>query len=346
MRFSFPLLVFSLLAAPSTAQTVFSADLDASMPSSLAPGSATLTGVQGFAGLGPAGSQFGGQFLRSATGNTVTLTLLGLPSHSVLHLDFLFAAIDSLDGAGNYPSGDYFKVTLDGATVFRESFANALPSQIQTYVPPAGVQLARHQDLGFGGPGSYYTDSAYWLGGDPIFASLPHSAPTATITFAMEGPGIQPLGDESWAIDNLRVHVSASLLGAAAAYGASCGPSLQAGGIPTIGQTLPLSLTNLPTNTVLAFGGFGISSAQFGAFVLPYPLDSYGMPGCWLVQDMSMATTYPFAISGTTAATGISLPNDPSYVGVQFYGQGWIVAPGANARNLLFSNGLRIRIGT
>lgn len=346
MRLPDLLLASALLAAPTAAQTVFSTDFDASVPPSVAPGSAALTGVQGFAGLGPASSQFGGQFLRSATGNTVTLSLAGLPPHNVLHVDFLFAAIDSLDGAGAYPSGDYFKVTLDGATVFRESFANALPSQIQTYVPPAGVQLARHQNLGFGGPGSYFTDSAYWLGGDPIFASLPHSAPTATITFVMEGPGIQGLNDESWAIDNLRVHVSPSLLGSTAAYGTSCGPTLQAGGIPSLGQTLPLSLTNLPTNTVLAFGGFGVSSALFGSFVLPYPLDAYGMPGCWLLQDLAMATTYPFTISGTAATAGLSVPNDPSYVGVQFYGQGWIVAPGANARNLQFSNGLRIRIGT
>jgi len=99
----------------------------------------------------------------------VTLSLTGLQEHTAINLGFLFAAIDSLDGTGSFPSGDYFKVTLDGKTIFRESFANATTSQIQSYVPPPGVQLARYKDLGFSGPGSYYTDSAYDMNSDPVF---------------------------------------------------------------------------------------------------------------------------------------------------------------------------------
>jgi len=155
------------------------------------------------------GYQFGGSFLRSATGNTVTLTLQGLPSHTELNLGFLFAAIDSLDGSGAFPSGDYFHITLDGQTLFRESFANADPSQIQSYVPPPGVELARHQDLGFGGPGGWYTDSAYNLAADPRFMHIAHSGSTASFSFLIEGQGIQPLSDESWAMDNLLVSVNA-----------------------------------------------------------------------------------------------------------------------------------------
>lgn len=87
--------------------------------------------MQGYAGLGAIGNQFGGTFLRSSTGNQVRLTLTGLPAHRTISLEFLFAAIDSLDGAGTYPAGDYFKITLDGTPIFREAFANALPTQIQ-----------------------------------------------------------------------------------------------------------------------------------------------------------------------------------------------------------------------
>jgi hypothetical protein len=75
-------------------------------------------------------------------------------------------------------------------------------------VPPAGVELARHVDLGFSGPGSFYTDSAYNLGADPQFANFAHSASTATIDFFIFGPGNQDLNDESWAMDNLRVGVT------------------------------------------------------------------------------------------------------------------------------------------
>lgn len=187
---------------------VFYSDFNGTLPAEIAPGTATLTGVQGYAGYGPTGNQFSGNFLRSATGNTVTLSLTGLPTHDTISLEFLFAAIDSLDGTGTFPAGDFFKIVFDGATLFSESFANATPSQIQSYVPPAGVELARHVDLGFAGPGGYYTDSAYNLGADPRFANFAHTGSTATIDFFIFGVGNQTLDDESWAMDNLRVSVT------------------------------------------------------------------------------------------------------------------------------------------
>jgi hypothetical protein len=63
-------------------------------------------------------------------------------------------------------------------------------------------------DLGFSGPGSYYTDSAYDLSMDPAFANIAHSATSATVQFRIFGAGIQPLDDESWALDNLQISVN------------------------------------------------------------------------------------------------------------------------------------------
>jgi hypothetical protein len=199
--------VFStnVIAAPVL---VFSTDFEGALPSEISPGTATLTGVQGFAGLGTAGNQFGGNFLRSATGNTITLSLINLPAHDTISLAFLFAAIDSLDGTGSFPAGDFFKIVFDGNTLFSESFANASPGQIQSYVPPAGVELARHADLGFSGPGGFYTDSAYNFGADPTFANFAHTASSATIQFFIFGEGNQDITDESWAMDNLSVSVT------------------------------------------------------------------------------------------------------------------------------------------
>lgn len=194
-------------AAIAQSTVVFETNFDGALRSEIAPGTATTTGVQGYAGYGPSGNQFGGNFLRSATGNTVTLTLVGLPAHDTISLEFLFAAIDSLDGTGTFPAGDFFKIVFDGATLFSESFANADPGQIQSYVSPAGVELARKVDLGFTGPGGFYTDSAYNLGADPRFSNFAHSASSATIQFFVFGPGNQDLTDESWAMDNLRVSV-------------------------------------------------------------------------------------------------------------------------------------------
>lgn len=203
--FTLSILGSTVTAAPIQ---VFYSDFNGTLPTEINPGSATLTGVQGYAGLGPVGNQFSGNFLRSATGNTVTLSLTGLPAHDTISLEFLFAAIDSLDGTGTFPAGDFFKIVFDGVTLFSESFANALPSQIQSYVPPAGVELARHVDLGFSGPGSFFTDSAYNLGADPLFANFAHTGSTATIDFFIFGVGNQSLDDESWAMDNLRVSVT------------------------------------------------------------------------------------------------------------------------------------------
>jgi hypothetical protein len=203
-------LLFAAVVCPAAAQTtVFSTNFDgASIPSEISPGTAVLTGVQGYAGLGPTGNQFGGNFLRSPTANVVTLQLNGLPAHTSMNVLFLFAAIDSLDGTGTFPAGDFFDVSIDGVTFFSESFANATPSQIQSYVPPAGVELARHVDLGFSGPGSFFTDSAYNLAADPRFSNIPHTASSATITFVIRGEGVQSLDDESWAMDNLVVQVA------------------------------------------------------------------------------------------------------------------------------------------
>lgn len=138
----------------------------------------------------------------------MSLTLNNLPTHDTISLSFLFAAIDSLDGTGTFPAGDFFKIVFDGNTLFSESFANALPEQIQSYVPPPGMELARHVDLGFSGPGSYYTDSAYNFGADSRFANFAHTASSAKIDFFIYGPGNQDINDESWAMDNLNVSVT------------------------------------------------------------------------------------------------------------------------------------------
>lgn len=185
---------------------VFNTDFNGSLPAEINAGTAQLTGVQGYDGLGPTGNQFSGNFLRSATGNTISLSLTNLPTHDTISLKFLFAAIDSLDGTGTFPQGDFFKIVFDGNTLFSESFANALASQTQSYTPPNNVELARRQDLGFTN-GFFYLDSAYNLGADPVFSDFSHTSSSAFIEFFIFGPGNQSLNDESWAMDNLEVSV-------------------------------------------------------------------------------------------------------------------------------------------
>lgn len=210
-RISLAALILSAsYATNALSTTVFATDFNGPLAAEISAGTAALTNVQGYAGLGPSGNQFGGNFLRSETGNIVSLNLTNLPDHDTVSLKFLFAAIDSLDGTGTFPQGDFFKIVFDGNVLFSESFANALPSQTQSYTPPTGVELARYQALGFtpGNSNSVYSDSAYNLGADPVFSDFAHSGSSALIQFFIFGEGNQALDDESWGMDNLEVSVS------------------------------------------------------------------------------------------------------------------------------------------
>jgi hypothetical protein len=168
--------------------------------------------VQGYDGYG-----FGGNFLRNdsvgidygemgISASPTTLTLTGLPAHTSIDINFLLAIIDSWDGSG--PEGccypDILTVTVDGSTVFSESFGFNNPS----FVPPPGVLIIEYMPLGFNPD---FDDSAYDMGSNPAFDGIPHSASTLTIEWFAEGDGWQGGDDESWAIENLEIIVDASI---------------------------------------------------------------------------------------------------------------------------------------
>ena len=198
--------------------------------------------------------------------------------------------------------------------------------------------------IGFSGPGSYYTDSAYWLGGDPAFRNVGHTASSATIEFVIEGPGIQPLGDESWAMDNLAISIDTTVFpGSAVAYGTSCGPTLAATATPRMGQPLPLLMTNLGAGAVLAGCEIGASDAFLGAAPLPASLASIGMPGCFLLHDLSVGN-FGMTIVGNAAAGTPIVPSTAGLGGIVVFLQAWSVQPG-NSAGIVTSNGLRVTVG-
>jgi hypothetical protein len=212
----FALLVSTLVTLGSTARadtTVFSTDFEAGLPAEMSAPRSLVQGVQGFAGLGPSGNQFGGNFLRytSVPLYDTSVTLTGLPVHDHLSLAFLAGFIDSWDGA------ELFKVTIDGTEVFSHWFQLAL-GDASDYMAPVGGLLSSGVNLGFSNGSYYYRDRAYNMGVDPIFA-VAHTASTVTIVWkmgAISGPAAnqwQGGNDESWAIDNVRVSVSSTLSG-------------------------------------------------------------------------------------------------------------------------------------
>ena len=180
-------------------------------------GVTNLTSVQGFAGLGDEGDQFGGNFLRNDTGGSpigtpsvpTMLTLTDLPDHDVVNIEFLLGVLESWDGSGAPPSGDFINVRVgDGLSsklIFSETFSRPLAPP-QSYEPPDGVLLSEGKDLGSFGIVS--SDSAYDMGSDPTFHQISHSSSTLVVEWFADGPGYQGGGDESWAIENVRIALS------------------------------------------------------------------------------------------------------------------------------------------
>jgi len=203
--------VVALLAfggAPAGAVTVFNTDFESGLPSELSAPGATLESVQGYAGLGAPGDQFGGNFLRYADTQVLDtdLVLTGLPPHDTLTLGFLLAVIDSWDGV------ELLEVWVDGAVLFSHWFQLATGDD-SSYAAPLGGLLSSGTDLGFSA-GSFYThDRAYDMSLEPAFIGIPHTADSVTIRWhlaATPGGGAsfwQGGSDESWAIDNVTVAV-------------------------------------------------------------------------------------------------------------------------------------------
>jgi hypothetical protein len=238
-----PLVVLALWLIPAAAAAdtvVFSTDFESGLPAEMAASGCVLDGVQGYAGLGPVGSQFGGNFLRytSVPLYDTQLTLTGLPAHDHLTLSFLLAVIDSWDGT------ELFKVEIDGTELFSHWFQIAT-GDASSYAAPPGGLLSSGTNLGFSCCSYWGRDRAYDMGVEPAF-TIPHTASTVTIVWklgAVSGPAAsqwQGGTDESWALDNVTVSVSGDPTGV--------------GGTPELPSTLTL-LPNTPNpfSSVTAF---------------------------------------------------------------------------------------------
>jgi hypothetical protein len=216
MKRAFLLMIAASVAVASVAKadtTVFFTDFESGLPAQMTAPGAVLDGVQGYAGLGQVGNQFGGNFLHytSVPLFDTQLTITGLPAHDHLKLGFLLAVIDSWDGT------ELMQIAIDGNTLFSHWFQLAL-GDASDYVAPAGGLLSSGTNLGFTGGGYYNHDRAYDLSVDPTL-EIPHTASSVTIVWrisAISGPAAdqwQGGTDESWAIDNVKVSVYSAATG-------------------------------------------------------------------------------------------------------------------------------------
>ena len=163
---------------------------------------ASVQSVQGLSGLGASGNKFGGNFLSSyGAGSIATLTLSGLPTHTGINLTGLLAALDSWDSSnGGCCSPDVFQITVDGVTVFNDTYNNAAGSVNNA----AGLTDigAGYVHRGFNGG---WLDQAFDL--ESELTSLAHTGSTLTIDFLGTGAGWQAGTDEAWGFDNLLVEL-------------------------------------------------------------------------------------------------------------------------------------------
>lgn len=107
-------------------------------------------------------------------------------------LTFDFYAIDSWDGSATVLGPDWFKVTANGATLFRETFTNHAGHVQSAPSPTVGPT-----QLGF---------DDRW--NDSIYRSITRTfrvEPGVPIVITWADEGLQGMNDESWGIDNVRV---------------------------------------------------------------------------------------------------------------------------------------------
>lgn len=214
-------LALALAPAPAPAAPYWSTDFESGVPAEFSAPGAHLDAVQGWAGLGAPGNQFGGSFLRYSdlALYDTRLVLRGLPAHDHVSVGFLLALIDSWDGT------ELFRVHVDGTLRFEHWFQLA-SGDTSDYPPPPGALLSMGRELGYSLGAWYARDRAYDLGADPAFQNIPHTADSLVVTWslgAVSGGAAQQWqagSDESWAIDNVRV-----FLGATTAAGGPAAPA-------------------------------------------------------------------------------------------------------------------------
>lgn len=133
-------------------------------------------------------------------------------------------------------------------------------------------------------------------------------------------------------------------------YGVGCAgsngvPILSPGsGLPRLGQSFTLNAWHLPTTPGPMFIALGDSNASWLGFPIPVDLAPFGVGGCDAWIDLQDA--FPAVHSGGFGTWTTSIPNQASLVGLAFYAQALIPDSGAgNPAQATTSSAVELRIG-
>jgi len=173
----------------------------------------------------------------------------------------------------------------------------------------------------------------YDLAADPLQLADRFAAPLDALTqVALVGlmGQMQTIRDDGWA----------ELFGAGCA-GSSGVPELGTHTQPRIGNPLHTHVSLPPASHVLALTLLGASRTEYGPLPLPFDLGVLGMPGCMLAVSADILLLHN--IDGFSP--GLMVPNIPAFYQSEFYVQGMVLEPTANALGLIWSRGLRCVVG-
>lgn len=146
---------------------------------------------------------------------------------------------------------------------------------------------------------------------------------------------------------HLRIRIAPALAASVTPFGTSCPiagtqPMLTAGtSLPQIGQTCTFLVTSLPTTSSHAvLGALSLEAGSLGGVPLPIDLTPIGMPGCEQYIDPILSMLYGTVATNGTATWPLDIPDAPWVLGLPFYVQCLVDAPGENPLGLVTTNAL------
>ena len=146
---------------------------------------------------------------------------------------------------------------------------------------------------------------------------------------------------------HIRIRIAPALAASVTSFGSSCPiastqPVLTAGtNLPQLGQTCTFLVTSLPTTSSHAvLGALSVEAGSLGGAPLPIDLTPIGMPGCSQYIDPILTMLYGTVATNGTATWPLYIPDEPWVLGLPFYVQCLVDAPGENPLGLVTTNAL------
>lgn len=115
------------------------------------------------------------------------------------------------------------------------------------------------------------------------------------------------------------------------------------GHLPWIGNSYGVRLTSIP-NAAPSVVFFGASRTAWSPISLPFPLGTFGMPGCTLLVSGDVILGIPTSSNGGTLS--MNVPGSPALVGRAFYNQAFVMDVFANPAGVTASNAGEALVGS